>query len=238
VPDDNEKVFIKQVFFGLYRYAEFINAFNTAIFKANPSSTNRNDSTLYGVFLYLLVFRFDELPFDELKKMIMSQDAVKMNVMLQFLYDANLLKAYVREEWCKIYDATYIDDFVIGGLQSNLLKMGDLLATISKKATGKISELVSTLGSGFTEREKKEKAFKPTEPKPFKITAPKIKAIPPPIMIPKIVKANPVPEEIFKLTYKEIEEQKKKRLEDIKEETKKKYAGPGRFEFETEKRPT
>jgi hypothetical protein len=73
-----------------------------------------------------------------------------MNVMLQFLYDANLLKQHVREEWCKIYDATYIDDFVIGGLQNNLLKMGDLLALISKKATGKISDLVSTLGSTYT----------------------------------------------------------------------------------------
>jgi hypothetical protein len=49
------------------------------------------------------------------------------------------------------------------------------------------------------------------------LTAPKIKALPPPIMIPKIVKSNPVPEEIFKYTYKEIEDKKKKRLEDIKE---------------------
>jgi hypothetical protein len=140
-----------------------------------------------------------------------------MNVMMQFLYDANLLRNHVREDWCKIFDATYIDDFVIGGLQSNLLKMGDLLALISKKATGKISELVSTLNSNYTEKDKLLNAFKPTQQVPFKLTAPKIKAIPPPIMIPKIVKSNPVPEEIFKYTVKEIEDQKKKRREDIKE---------------------
>jgi len=67
--------------------------------------------------------------------------------MFQFLFDVNMLKSHVRDDWCKIYDASYIDEFVIGGLQEKLTKMADLLATVSKKATGKVSELVSSLGT-------------------------------------------------------------------------------------------
>lgn len=59
-------------------------------------------------------------------------------------------------------------------------------------------------------------------------------------MIPKIVKSNPVPETIYKTNLKEIEEEKKKKTDAIKEETKKRYVETKvqRFEFETEKRPT
>ncbi len=53
-------------------------------------------------------------------------------------------------------------------------------------------------------------------PEPFKLTQPKVKALPAPIMIPKIVKSNPVPETIYKKSVKEIEEEKKKKREEKK----------------------
>lgn len=150
--------------------------------------------------------------------------------MFQFLFDVNMLKSHVRDDWCKIYDASYIDEFVIGGLQEKLTKMADLLATVSKKATGKVSELVSSLGTHHSgifiqvfaeqlEKETKSNGFKPTQPQPFKLTQPKVKAIPAPIMIPKIVKSNPIPETTYKGSVKELEEQKKKKKEEIKKVT-------------------
>lgn len=40
------------------------------MFKELSSTTNRNDSTLYHIFVYLIIFRLDELPFNEFKKMV------------------------------------------------------------------------------------------------------------------------------------------------------------------------
>lgn len=63
-------MFIKQVFYGTQRYENFIRVFTDALFKTHASSTNRNDHLLYSIFIYILCFRFDELPFHELKKLI------------------------------------------------------------------------------------------------------------------------------------------------------------------------
>ena len=46
------------------------------------------------------------------------------------------------------------------------------------------------------------KKFKPTQPEPFALTKPKIKALPQPIMIPKVVKSKPMPENLNKKTLK------------------------------------
>jgi len=240
VTDDNEKVFVKQVFFGTYRYEEFIKAFNNTLFKRSPAETNRNDAPLNGIFIYLVCFRLNELPLEEFKKLVLSQNPVKMHVLFQFLFNVDMLNQYVREEWCKLYDATYIDNVVIGDIAKNLPMVADLLATVSMKATGKVTDFVNSLGSQYSEKENKGKTWKPTEPKPFQITQPKVKALPQPIMIPKIVKSNPIPESTYKNNLKDIEEDKKKKREQTKEEIKKTYTDSKvqRFEFETEKRPT
>mmetsp|Transcript_17560 Transcript_17560/g.15402 ORF Transcript_17560/g.15402 Transcript_17560/m.15402 type:complete len:151 (-) Transcript_17560:1708-2160(-) len=136
-----------------------------------------------------------------------------------------MVRSHVKDEWCKIYDEDFIENNVIGFLQGNLTKMADLLAVVSKKATGKVSELVTSIGTNVTEKEKKEKTFKPTEPKPFKITQAKIKALPPPIMIPKIVKSNPVPETTYGAGLKKVLEGHEERKKKVTEDTKAKYTG-------------
>jgi len=73
-----------------------------------------------------------------------------MNVMFQLLFNVELLYECVRDEWCKIYDETYIDDTIIAGIQKNLPLVADLLVNISLKATGKVSDFVNTLGSTVT----------------------------------------------------------------------------------------
>ena len=55
----------------MQRYDEFLKVFTTALFTANPASTNRNDGTLYCIFLYLILFRLEELPHEEFKKLLL-----------------------------------------------------------------------------------------------------------------------------------------------------------------------
>jgi len=70
--EDTEAVFVKQVFYGTFRYEEFLKVLTDSLFANFSSSTNRNDVTLYAVFGYLICFRLDELPFPEFRKMVLS----------------------------------------------------------------------------------------------------------------------------------------------------------------------
>lgn len=75
----------------MLRYLDFLKILTKSLFQSNPGSTNRNDSVLYHIFAYMIIFRLDELPFNEFKKMVMSQDPVKMNVFLGFVFDTEKL---------------------------------------------------------------------------------------------------------------------------------------------------
>jgi len=52
------------------RYEEFLRILANALFNLSPGSTNRNDATLYFIFGYIIIFRLDELPLSEFKKMV------------------------------------------------------------------------------------------------------------------------------------------------------------------------
>jgi hypothetical protein len=112
------------------------------LFKRHSSSTNRNDSTLYMIFGYLSFFRLEELAIEDYRKLVLSQDSVKMHVFLQFVFNADSLREHVRSEWMNLYDFTYIDEKIIGVIEKNLPNVSEILKTVEKRATGKA---VSTL---------------------------------------------------------------------------------------------
>lgn len=109
--EDTERVFMKQVFYGCERYRNFIKVSNNAIFKLFSSSTNRkNDSTLFAIFTYLVCFRMDELPFNEFKKIVLSQDAVKINVLFNFIFNFETLQNHVFEQWQESLELDYLEN--------------------------------------------------------------------------------------------------------------------------------
>lgn len=98
--EDTERVFLKQVFYGTERYKGFLKASNNIIFDLHSTMTNRkNDATLFSVFTYLICFRLDELPFTEFKKIVLSQDMVKMHVLFGFIFDFKTLEEKVLDAW-------------------------------------------------------------------------------------------------------------------------------------------
>ena len=82
IKDPYERVFVKQVFYGCIRYEEFLKVFNKVFFELNPVGTNRNDQYLYMVFAYMSFFRLEELSFEDYRKLILSQDPIKMHPFL------------------------------------------------------------------------------------------------------------------------------------------------------------
>ena len=51
----------------------------------------------------------DELPFQEFKKMVLSQDPVKMNVLFKFLFDFDQLRTNVFAQWQESLELDYLE---------------------------------------------------------------------------------------------------------------------------------
>lgn len=142
--EDTERVFLKQIFYGYERYKGFLKTSNNVIFNMYSGTTNRkNDSTLFAIFTYIICFRLDELPFAEFKKMVLSQDLVKMNVLLNFIFDFELLKEKVFEGWSEYLEVSYIEEKIIPALINRKEKCMDLILKVAEGATGKRQEVMT-----------------------------------------------------------------------------------------------
>ena len=62
-------MFIKQIFYGFLEKRDFLKATTKALFKTKPSSTNIEDEILYSIFIYMAVFRMEELSLDDFKSL-------------------------------------------------------------------------------------------------------------------------------------------------------------------------
>jgi hypothetical protein len=95
------------------------------------------------IFGYLSFFRLEELAIEDYKKLVSSQDAVKMNVFLQFIFNTDNLRNYVRDEWMTLYDYAYIDEKIIGTVEKNLPNVAEILKKVEIRATGKATSALS-----------------------------------------------------------------------------------------------
>jgi hypothetical protein len=114
------------------------------------------------IFAYMSFFRLEELSIDDYKKLVMSQDAVKMHTFLQFVFNADGLRDHVRAAWMDLYDYQYIDDKIIGGVEKNLPNVSDILRSLEKKATGKVQSTLS-MSQKSTEMETDDQSFITTQ---------------------------------------------------------------------------
>jgi hypothetical protein len=70
--DPYEKVFIKQLFYGVIRYEDFLKVFVKVFIEKHPVGSSRNDATIYMMFAYLSFFRLEELAIEDYRKLVMS----------------------------------------------------------------------------------------------------------------------------------------------------------------------
>ena len=68
---------------------------------------------------------------------MLSQEAIKMHIFLQFAFNAEALREFLRESWMQVYDYTFIDDKIIGGVERNLEKVADVISVVQSRATGR-----------------------------------------------------------------------------------------------------
>ena len=91
------------------------------------------------------------------------------------MFNTDNLREHVREEWMTLYDYSYIDEKIIGGIEKNLPRVSEILKKVELRATGKATSALSqsserneetkmseTVGLAMTQES--QKAKKITEP--------------------------------------------------------------------------
>lgn len=219
---DVEQKFIHQVFYGCNRYQKFLKLFVTSFMYKCPTTAIRSDQTLYTVLGYMLFFRLEELGVEEFSQFFNSGlgTVSALLALLQYALSQEDLEKWVKVEWCKVYDVGYIEDDIIGKLQRYAEELKPLVQAVEFKTTGTCIQEVK----------------KKTQPKPFNLTQPRPRLIPEPEVISREVKALPVPDIINKTSLAEVEETKKKRLEEHKTVVLDKYPTTHHFKLETANR--
>lgn len=216
---ETERKFVHQVFYGCIRYQKFLKLFTTSLFYRCPVIAVRSEQTLYAILGYLLFFRLEELGVTEFKLLLMcgAGSPQALYELLQYTLNVEELERWVKVEWCKLLDVRYVEEEIIGKLQSFKPHFQPLLEEMEIKATGSIQSDVSG-DSTVVVREKKC-----TTPKPFNITQQKPKPLPEPEPAPVQIKARLVPPGMLDRALLQVEEEKVLRLGKEKARVVEKY---------------
>ena len=235
--DDPDDIMIQQVFYGVKRFEKALSVFLNALYHLNASVLNRQDYVLFQVLSYLILFRLPELGMKKLGVLLDSQEPSKMHTLLSFAFDADKLKEWVVQGWCKFLDRGFVDQLLVAldRLRPDATAWLDSRYT---KAFGhsQILQLNSNNGSDAAAFSSSLKSIPPppsgitivprkalTVPVAPNITKPTPRVIPEPIRIAQSFSMNPVPDWIENTSLEEIEERNKKLKEDNKIKTLSKY---------------
>lgn len=188
--EDPEETFITEVFSGCVRHAKIMKVIIDGFYIKDGKSCLRSDINLYTVLSYLALYRLDELGMVNLRKFVKCQDVNKMHRFLSFFLDEKNLNTWIKDEWCKIYEHSYVQVQLLSPILRWLPELQDLVSQLGEKIANKVQS--------------RRKVRTPTEVNPFNITKVKPKSVPVPEVIPIVQKPNAVP----KTTYSNPKEHK------------------------------
>jgi len=214
-----EQKFIHQVFYGCVRYQKFLKLFVTSFLYKDAACAIRAEQTLYVILSYLLFFRIDELGVEEFQALIHCGAATlpALHAMMSYAMNVEELENWVKLEWCKVYDQTYIEEEIIGKLQSKRDILRPMLEDLELKATGTITSGDGTMVPLVAKRPLTKFCTRgmPSKPKP--------RLIPEPEAISRQIKAQPVPSHINHTSLEEVEREKVQRREEERQRCAEKY---------------
>lgn len=79
--------FFNKVFYGCVRYKDAIRVFLKHYYNDMAGIVLRSDFTLYLILAYLLLFRLDEMGFDDFRHLTRPEDPTKIANILKYLTD-------------------------------------------------------------------------------------------------------------------------------------------------------
>ncbi|NXU54400.1 CFA99 protein, partial [Turnix velox] len=190
-----EEKFVLDTLAGCIEYKSLLDVVVNAFFVRDGRYCLNSERNLFAVICYLATFQLEELGLQHFSRIVKSLDTAKMQKFLRFFFNTLYLKTWIKDEWSQFYDSLYVKENWI----DPLLRWEPKVQQLIEELTDKLSNRPTTV-----------KASKVTQPKEFKLTVPKPRAIPIPLPIPVLEKRQPVPPS----TYKPPKE--KKQLEEIR----------------------
>lgn len=133
--DEGDAVFIKQVVYGCIRFKKLNKVVLTALYFKHGTEVSREDYYLYMIYSYLTLIRLEDMGVPVFRKFVMAQDALKMFVWMTFIFNAQTLNKWMKEEWCRIYDEQYVEDELIARLLRNLPEVSEIIERLRELAS-------------------------------------------------------------------------------------------------------
>lgn len=179
--DESDATFVTEVFSGCVRYAAVLRVVMDGFFVRDGKTVLRSGEHLYRVFCYLALFRLDELGIGHFRKFVRAQDVNKMYKFLSFFADDKNLKTWIKDEWLKQYENSFVQTTLLSPLLRWLPELQELIHQLKEKINNKVKLKKTTAAAA------------PTELKPFNLTQPRPRSIPVPEQIPKLQPHKQVP---------------------------------------------
>jgi hypothetical protein len=224
ITDAADSMFIKEVAYGCVRYKKMLKVILTALYYKHGSEVRRDDYYLYMVFAYLCCVRLDDLGVSLLKQFVDSQEPLTMFTFLNFIFNPPNLDKWLKDEWCKIYDESFVNDVLVARILANLPEVSKIIDRLRART----QEVVDS-------SPEKHKVSKISKIEPFNLTKPRPRILPEPDRIPVGFASNPVPEGLF--AEPKIAAKVEKAKAAAQEQTRAKHAAGRRFRLLTEERP-
>ncbi|KAJ6661725.1 hypothetical protein lerEdw1_013247 [Lerista edwardsae] len=173
--------FLMETLAGCIEYKPLFDVVINAFYIRDGKHCLLSERNLYVVICYLATFRLEELGLQQFSRLIKTMDFPKICKFLRFFFSVMNLSTWIKDEWSKIYDFTYVNNTWI----QPLLKWQPKVRQLIEQVASKLAKHSTTTS-------------KTTEPQEFHLTVPNPRAILIPELIPPLEKAKPVPETTYK----------------------------------------
>ncbi|XP_007951705.1 cilia- and flagella-associated protein 99 [Orycteropus afer afer] len=178
-----KRAFILEVLSGCLEYRKLLKVVVDAFYVRDGRICLWVDYTLFEVICYLATFQLEELGFQLFCNIVKSQPPDKMRTFLKFFFNPLHLCSWIKDEWSLVYDTAHVKENWIDPLMRWQPEVHELISELEAVLANRV-HLVKTKA-------------KVTEPKEFKLTAPRPRAIPVPEPVPVVAKPRPVPQSTY-----------------------------------------
>jgi len=198
ITDADDKRFLEQVMYGCTRYKKLLKVFISSLYFKHAGETQRADMTMYTIFGYLALLRLTELGFSDFRQLVLSQESFKMSVFLKFTFKEENLKDWLRPEWIKIYEPTFVDEQLIDKTLVFAKRVEELQTQLAGKIDAEVAKKEAAAEAARALAEGRGGAGVHTVPVPFELTQPKPRLVPlPEDVVDTTFKATPVPASMY-----------------------------------------
>jgi len=129
---------------------------------------------------------------------VLSQEYFKMSVLLKFLFNEETVKEWLRPEWLKLFEPTFVDEQLIGKLLVFVPSVEQLLKVLEGRMASEAAKKEAAAEAARALAEGRGGKGEHTVPVPFSLTEPKPRLVPcPEEEIVMSFKANRVPSSTY-----------------------------------------